>query len=323
MSNVKKICVEAMKSNLSQFDLFICCSSFEQRCLSVSQKMDSSHFTHVIIFENANGSERLKENTKNLLKIFPSKITTTISHSFQDVLFLADAFVTTLNSIKKKTINVLIDVSTFTHELLLICLKILNNYKKTENITCLYLNAKEYCPNVEREKKWLSYGCQEVHSILGYPGMLFPSQKTHLIIIVGYEYSRAFEAISILEPNSISLIYGCPENSTTAKDKEANGFFTDLVSQMAFEYNSERFKVKCDDPQDVCDRLNELFKLHEEENIIVIPMNNKMSTIGVAQASFTNEHVQLCYAPAIDYNESNYSIPGEDCYIFDFKKGKK
>lgn len=48
-------------------------------------------------------------------------------------------------------------------------------------------------------------------------------------------------------------------------------------------------------------------------------MNNKMSTVGVALAAMQNENVQICYAPAVIYNESNYSLPGKDCYIFDYK----
>jgi hypothetical protein len=46
-------------------------------------------------------------------------------------------------------------------------------------------------------------------------------------------------------------------------------------------------------------------------------MNNKLSTIGVAWAGFDNEDVQLCYAQALRYNYSNYSLPGDTCYLME------
>ena len=48
-------------------------------------------------------------------------------------------------------------------------------------------------------------------------------------------------------------------------------------------------------------------------------MNNKMSTVGVFLSKIKNDDVQVCYAPAVIYNEENYSEPGNDCYIFDLK----
>lgn len=321
MSKTRKTKIDLLKSKLPSSDIFICCSSFEHRCLCIPERIKTKEIPYIIIFENESGSKRIKDNTKKISELFAPEKTTIIKHNFSDSLRLADSLVTVINHIKGNELRVIVDISTFTHEVLLLCLKILNNSKKIRSILCVYLNAKEYCPNTERNKKWLSHGCKDVHSVLGFPGMLFPSQKTHLILIVGYEYSRAFDAISILEPNSITLLYGCPESSTTSKDKEANGFFMDLVRQMAFEYKDIECSkvVKCDDPQNVCDILQDLFGRHEGDNIIVVPMNNKLSTVGVAMASFHNENVQICYAPAIDYNEDNYSLSGDDCYYFKLK----
>ena len=47
-------------------------------------------------------------------------------------------------------------------------------------------------------------------------------------------------------------------------------------------------------------------------------MNNKLSTVGVVKSLLNNQAVQACYAPAVVYNEENYSQPGTDCYIYEF-----
>ena len=48
-------------------------------------------------------------------------------------------------------------------------------------------------------------------------------------------------------------------------------------------------------------------------------MNNKITTLGLFISLIHNEDVQVSYAPAIVYNEQNYSIPGTDCFICELK----
>ena len=192
---------------------------------------------------------------------------------------------------------------------------------KVSSITCVYVNASEYCPGQTLSSKWLSKGCGDIRPVLGYPGMLLPSQKTHLIVIVGYEYNRAFDLISALEPNSITLVYGTPEEAITEKDHEANRFFNDLVEQMTFEFsNVKSITIPCNNPPQTAKALQNLYDEHELDNIVVVSMNNKMSTVGVALSAFKNERVQVCYAPAVIYNETNYSIPGSDCFVCTIEK---
>lgn len=318
MSNIQRINVRYVNSKLNDnYDIFICSASFEERCRIIPKKIKGKEFNKVIIFENRTGGDILLQNS-SLIQHEYKKNCKLLSVDYSDPLMIADQLAKTIGSIQGRKLRVLIDISTFTHEALLICMKVLRLSKKIDAVTYVYLNASEYCPNAtEIKKKWLSRGCKNVHSILGYPGMLYPSLKTHLIVIVGYEYNRAFDMISTIEPNSISLVYGEPSNSTTIKDKEANKVFNDLVAKMAFEYtNIKSLVAPCDDPIELSRKLHNIYSEHENENIVVVPMNNKLSTLGVALSVFENERIQVCYAPAVMYNEENYSIPGKNCYIF-------
>ena len=316
---MKKARLHNLNSNITEeYKVFICSASFESRCLAIPQKLKKQKFEKVIVLENSEGSNTIKENGAAIFGTYPG-ITRIIEVPFSDSLVVADLLAKELKTIKNRD-SVLIDITTFTHENLLIFLKILQQDKKIKKIQCIYLNAAEYCPEANLEKKWLSRGCGEIHSVLGYSGMILPSRKLHLIVIVGYEYSRAFEMISMLEPNSITLIYGSSNSSLTEKDKEANQVFNSLVQQMTFEFsNVESIQVPCNDPQSVATALQHLYAEHSDDNVMVVPMNNKVSTVGVYLSLPGNDDVQICYAPAVVYNESNYSVPGKDCYLFDIK----
>lgn len=314
---VEKTTIRKINSTLEvEYNVFICFASFENRCLVIPNKVKRKKFDKVIILVNKDGSELINDNCNQLKEMYSPKMVC-LSVNLKDSFDVANQITKEINSLKVSNINVLLDISTFTHETLMITLRILKSSKKINSFTCVYVNASEYCPGVPLEKKWLSKGAESVRPIMGFPGMIIPSKKTHLIIIVGYEYSRAFSAISDIEPSSISLIYGSSGSSTTDKDKDANSVFMKLVENMAFEYsNIQNYQVPCSDPEEVAGFLECIYNRNADKNIIVVPMNNKISTLGVFLSTQNNENVQVCYAPAILYNENNYSSIGNDCYIY-------
>lgn len=318
---MKKVKINRINASLNdEYDVLVCSASFENRSICIPNKLKNKKFEKVIVLENTNGSELIKNNSKLISELY-KRNSIIISVDYSDSLSLADRIVKEINSVstKGKKINILLDITTFTHESLMICLKVMRMNNKIRHVTCVYVNASEYCSGCPISNKWLSRGCENVHPILGYPGMLLPSQKTHLIVIVGYEYNRAFEMISALEPNSLSLVYGSPDDALTEKDQEANSIFNNLIKEMAFEFsNVESITIPCGDPNKTSLELQKIYDSHENDNIIVVPMNNKMSTLGVELSTRNNERVQVCYAPAVVYNEANYSVAGKDCYIFDF-----
>lgn len=317
--NMKIIPITNLSNNIDDNNnVLILSSSFESRCLTISKELKNKNFEKVIVVENKKGSELISKNGTELAVSFSNS--TLLKIDFDDQIAFAHQLVKEICELQNEEINVLIDITTFTHETLLVCLKTLYCNSIINKITCLYLNASEYCKNKPVEQKWLSKGAKGVHPIFRFSGMLYPSLETHLIIIVGYEYERAFEVISQIEPNSLTLIYGTTEDAITEKDKSANQHYLYLLKEMAFEYqNIESCIINCYDPQKTSKALSEIYSQYSDKNIIVIPMNNKMSTAGVFLSTIDNEDIQVCYAPAVIYNEDNYSEPGNDCYILNLK----
>jgi hypothetical protein len=139
-------------------------------------------------------------------------------------------------------------------------------------------------------------------------------------MIVGYEHERAAQLIETLEPNSIALGYGRSGSATTEKDKDANEQYLHLVRQVATSFTEvSTFEIPCNDPFGTRDEIKRQISSVNGMNVLIAPMNNKLSTIGVALTCFENGDVQLCYAQALGYNYSNYSKPGRECYIFEIE----
>ena len=53
-----------------------------------------------------------------------------------------------------------------------------------------------------------------------------------------------------------------------------------------------------------------------DTNIVIAPMNNKISTVGASLAAISNENIQLAYAKASLYNTDGYSSPSDNVYFF-------
>lgn len=315
---VNKYKLNVLNENISEsIDLFLCTASFESRCLSVPQNIERSKIKNAIIFYMKDSNQYINDN-KTILQRHFKDASTCVELIHKDPLFTADRMQEILVDYSQRhTIeSIMVDITTFTHESLLILLRLIPIVFPSALITYAYANAQEYDADNEKDDKWLSKGIGEIRSVLGYPGEILPVRKTHLIVVVGYEYERATSIINALEPSILALAFGRSDNATTEKDKDANEHYLHLVEQMASSYQEiERFEVKCNDPVETCKKIETHISKYSDMNIVIVPLNNKISTLGVAFAAISNPSIQLSYAPALAYNYTNYSKPGDSCYI--------
>lgn len=317
---VIEVCLNELSEKLNQDTyLFICSASFEKRCLSVASNINKELILCSLIFYNKDCQMYMEENIHELKETL-GEHAALIPLSKADPIYTADEMKRALKNISesKALHHILLDITTFTHENLLIILKLLGLTFPEVKITCLYSNAKEYDPGKDKSNKWLSRGLSEIRSVLGYSGNLLPTQKTHLIIIVGYEHDRAVNIINFIEPTFVSLGFGTSDNATTERDSDANEHYKNIVEAVARNYTHiDCFELPCNNPFSASETIIKKIDEIKDRNILIVPLNNKLSTIGVALAVSQRENVQICYAPALVYNYSNYSIPGNACYIFD------
>lgn len=320
---LQTILTSQLKATIKEeYDLFICFNSYESRSTTLPSNIDLGKFRHYLIFTNQTMKDEARSNLEIIRNLFPEEKCTISYLPLGKPVASADCIKSSLCSINHlgTSPKVFIDITTFTHEALLILLAIFKDKIPGALLTCGYINAKEYSYDCEdQKKKWLSRGIGEIRSVLGYSGIIKPSQQTLLMVIVGYEYERAVSIIDAIEPDILSLGYGVASDSTTEKNKGANEHYTQLVKQMATYYDEiYDFTLPCNDPFAASQAImKQISEIGNDKNIIIVPMNNKISTVGAALVCLELPDVQLCYAPALVYNYSAYSTPGEKCYLFD------
>ncbi len=297
-------------------DVFICSASFEERCLSIPKSLDPRRIGVAVVGVNESYWEAVQTSANALENLFSRK-RERLSLYADDPIRSADNIAEVMSrTLTGESRRILVDITAFTRESLLVLLAFLRNHVRLHDVLLFaYAHAKEYSIGDAPESKWLSKGVKEIRSILAFPGEIVPSRKTHMIILVGFEDERALEMIRESEPSFISLGIGDARDEGTAPHQPTNVHrFRKLRSILG---TVEEFAFQPYNPQRTLEALRTQAAKYPDCNIVVAPMNTKISTIGAALFAFENSAVQLCYAPANVYNVAHYSLPDEDYYLFE------
>jgi hypothetical protein len=235
----------------------------------------------------------------------------------------ADAFQASLAHIRSAPDGLIfVDITTFTHEQLLIFIRVLSEAKIDRKFIFGYTGAEQYSINTDPENVWLSKGVSQIRSILGFPGKFLPSKKLHLIVLVGFEHERAKAVIEQFEPTVLTLGVGENTQSVSAEHYATNQKFFDEVKRFVDVKTSiysaiETFQFSGVDPVLTRDAVLAQVDRVPFCNTVICPMNTKISTLGVGLAAIQNKSLQVCYSRAITYNESGYSTPSQQVTLFE------
>ena len=301
-----------------EIDLFICSSSFEERCFAVANQLSlqSMPVKKALICFNSNEYDEIIKNSVKLCKLFGKKATALELNSdapLQNGVKLNDTLEALLG--KKKMPNILLDTTTFTHETLLVIVRLLYFKKELfKNLYIVYVGAEDYSINVDDiNGKWLSMGISEIRSVLGYPGTLSPARGFHLIILFGFEIERTKKLIDDYQFDKVSIGFGDSQPITENHRKLNYLRHKDLLEQYPY---AEAFDVSLTDPLLAKNQILKQVQKYNSFNSVLAPMNNKLSTVGSALAAIEDSKIQLIYAKPISYNTSGYSIAKDECYLY-------
>lgn len=220
-----------------------------------------------------------------------------------------------LNSDDIKDLEILIDITALSHELLIAFIGLLHSENLLDKTYLLYTGAEEYSFNTTAEQKWLSRGVVDIRSVLGFPGTMLPSKKLHLIIMAGFESERALEVISRYEPSRLTIAYGSKEQSISEKHhlnniEYAQTILVTLLENSISMNEIHQLEFSCTDPFLTKKAITSYIEKFPNENIVICPLNTKTSTVGVTLAALEMSNIQICYAQPAEYNVSGYASPG-------------
>lgn len=301
----------------SSIDVFLCSASFEERCFIIPRVIKDSEIKESFIFFNQNEVKSICTNAEELENLLKDK-SNTVSLNSDDAILNYIKIMRVINEITHnyEVPNILIDTTTFTHESLLVLIKLIENKKHLlGDIFISYVGAKEYSvkDNVD-EDKWLSKGVDDIRTIIGFPGFTDPTKNNHLIILFGFEYDRTIKIIEEYEYDSITLGFGDKpiENNHMKINCERH-------KRLLLRHpEAKEFKFSLIDPVQTKNQILSYIKNENlsDNNIVIAPMNNKVSTVGAGLAAIDNQNIQLAYAKASLYNTEGYSLPSENVYFF-------
>lgn len=322
MNNTRNILIsDFSKEDHSGYSIFTC-ASFEERSVHMLKSLNIKEIEWVNIF-STKASDRailhcdiMEALCYNKCKIYNLENGNPLSY--------AKAFYDAINEMLiAERRKVYIDISTFTHEMLLILLSIIRKKEREfESIVFVYLGAKDYSIGDPDELKWLSKGCKEIRNVLGYPGFLMPKNPVCLVVLVGYEHERATALINEMDPDKLVIGYGKIDSEFMLSDTHISPmrYFEDVHKNIfASRENVEKFDFSVKDIDSTVNVIKEQIEKDSKYDYIIVPLNTKTSTLAVGLLALDNPGIQVCYAEPEAYNVDNYSIPGDQIVEYHFK----
>ena len=303
--------------NIVEDSIFLTCISFEDRSISLlKSNFDKINKIYAFSLNNYNKTE---ENFKVVSDIYEEKLERVI-------LDITDPIQTykMISNITKfcgSTKNeIIVDITTFTHETLLILMQSLKKSGCTK-VHYVYVGADEYSIGDSYDAKWLSKGCKEIRNVLGYAGKMIPSKQTCLVMLTGFEIERAMGAIFDLDAELVYIGNGLKESShvTGKKHVDTMSYFRELYgSLLSTREGVKFFEFSPKDIVDVYKKLQTIIDATPNYNHIIVPLNTKISSLAVGLYALQNRDVQVSYSLPETYNVNAYSTAGDkvvECFI--------
>ena len=305
-----KIPHSLLSSSINNPNLLITCASFEDRCLSASLELPEEQIGSAIIFFMEEFTSFSSANKSKLLFHFKDK-GEEVSLLHSNPQYTADKIIETLTRNFSDNQNVLVDISTFTRESLLILIKAIEQKKYPhQKIQLVYTCAEDTSTD-------LSYDPIELRSVMGYMGEMKPAMPLHLVVMLGFEYERAQQVIDAYEPDYISIGCGSSTESISSDLHQLNIKFKEKLISIYTNNVIDQFVHSLVDPFDVVNELAKVIDQKPECNTVIVTLNNKISTVGAGLLAIKRPEVQICYIQMGGYNIKNYCEASNQCYVVD------
>ncbi len=286
-------------------DLFICCASFEDRCVSTaSSKMGIGfrvRFSVIFVIEEPFYK---KQVDTNLFKLQAELGKRTSEGVFVIRCQRGDPVegITQLKTIwvqcKPKDRDepfITIDISGFTKIYLLELLHFLVA-EQNLGIPRILHTTQTYSPTK------LTRGVEQITTIPNFFGTISFEKQTLLVLFLGFEPERCLTVWKHFNPSrTIALITNPPRNDNPDYLEYARKNNSDLISQPAVEVRD----VPPDDPYSVRNVLEAVYhEVRDSFNMVIGPFGTKPQTVGIFLFCLEHPKAQVVYSFPVNYTKS-------------------
>ena len=319
-----KVSSGEIKEILGEIDLFIVSSGFEERSTTLALHLDAKSISSSVIY-HLSDNYILAETHRNVIKQHLTHISQ-IDYPKNDPFETYKIFYTSTinlisdNSSVNRKLSVVVDVTGFSREALLILIKVLSHKDLVHkiNIYLVHTPVESYSND---ENMWLTKGVREIRPIFGYSGIITPSKKTLLLILGGFEDERTQTIIDTFEPHSLILGRPSLDGSVNIQLKDLAEKKFEKIKSVFNNIIIETIEFSCLEIDSTIDTIDQIYQTYNNKyNIIISPLNNKISTVASAIAAINNENIQISYASANQYNITKKLVPTQYFILNDISK---
>ncbi|CAP55031.1 hypothetical protein [Gluconacetobacter diazotrophicus] len=286
----------------------ISCLSFEERSLAVAKSLINIGLTRWLCIINEDIETDISSIHREALRIAERAGVTIefLKASKRNPLLLADAMIQLAgNAQLTESEQWVADITTMTHEMLLIILaaadEIVTQWK---DLSLVYNVAAQYSGDDEPGKKWISQGIHDVRTVIGYPGNWSPGKHTVLVALPGFDSERMQRMVEEIEPEQLIVGIACPVGDHHAWSATKN---REIARQLLMTRKGSTFDYPALEPFGMIDALIRVLR-DIKCNVLLAPLNSKISTAALGVLARNRPEWQICYAPAFIYN-LNYATP--------------
>lgn len=292
----------------------ISCLSFEKRSLAAAEALVKAGLKRWLCIINEDIETDISAIRGRALSIAQQAGVTIeyLQASKRDPLRLADALVQLAGEPEPvEPVHWAADITTMTHEMLLIIVAAADEIViPWKDLRLVYNVADQYSGDDEPDKKWISRGIHEVRSVVGYPGTWSPGEQTTLVALPGFDSERMQRMVEEIEPDQliVGIAHPIGNHHTWSADKNRK-----IAEQLLTTRKGTTFDYPALDPFGAVDAVVHVLRDVKDHNVLLAPLNSKISTAALGVLVRKRSEWQICYAPALIYNLS-YATPS-DCFL--------
>lgn len=309
---ILRLCVPPIRQATDRVDdLFVTCSSYEQRTLAVVNALSGDYRARqAAIFvarEYANKGhapahlklirQRLRQATPTEPTLVEFDIDRPIPSMRQFEAIYGE------QATKHPPLSATLDITTFPRQEMLVLLRVLDKMMGLDRVRLLYTEPLKY--GSEEAGGWLTRGVKAVRAVPGFGGIQPPGKRKLLVILLGHEEERAAITWKRHQPRKCVAVLPLPGYRPELGEAVKRKHYL-LFSMVA--KSTVQMEVPAHGIEETRDLILRLWEAHKNTHYLVVaPLGTKLQTIGLFEAVRIQPAIQITYAVPALYNYQGFS----------------
>lgn len=325
IENLSVLSIEDFLTQPRNWDIFISCGSFEERCkrssdIFLDKKVEIG--TSIIFNYKETDPENKKEENIREMKTNLEQICKCV-HIFdtESVSLPSEGIKKFLMFLKEKNIDLLnkriiTDITVFTKGYFFLLFKVLKEKLNLQEFYVAYTEPEKYkSKNTDRNEIILTEGLDRVESIPGFAGSSINSEDA-LIVILGFEGKRSMEVFNSVNPK---LTYAVNRFPSFQPEWHKVSLEANLPFLQTSGASKHLFFAPAADPFETSNTVSQIVEEIEKDNkntnIIISPLGTKLQAFGVLLYALGNKKIKVIY-PFPSVYKADYSYKYGPTWIF-------